>query len=366
MSPSFARRVHAESQANPTSSFDACVDVLDEAAAELYAMDPRILSIGITSMPEDRFERSPADAGYGLRVLRRVDTKLRGLAELDPRRLTFAGRARGLAVEVHDVATPIRPLLRASSSTLDANARPLLAEQQRQRPLCAGLQLQNWDSDAREGLLAAGEVEIGTLGLVLEAQGGALLISNNHVLAGQNRARPGDRIAQAGGEQLQDGEAVARLERFVALKDSPTGAHPRWGNVIWNRVDAAVARVSEGFAWQPGYLAHHRLPTPSGAAIARIGDEVFKVGRTTGLRRGRVVSVAERVGPVSYAIGDCWFRDSFCVESLDGRPFSEAGDSGAAIVRWDGEVLGLVYAGNGEHTFGCPMSAVLDELALGL
>ena len=91
---------------------------------------------------------------------------------------------------------------------------------------------------------------------------------------------------------------------------------------------------------------------------------MFKVGRSTGLRRGRVVSIGERVGPVPYAIGPCWFRGSFVVESLDDRPFSLGGDSGAAVVREDGEVLGLVYAGNGVQTYACPMPEVLRELGL--
>ena len=134
--------------------------------------------------------------------------------------------------------------------------------------------------------------------------------------------------------------------------------------MIWNRVDAAVAEVSNKLAWQPGYLPHHRLPTPRRTANPVLGDVVFKVGRTTGLTRGRIVSVSDRVGPVGYGIGDCWFRGSFTVEGIDGRPFSDGGDSGAAIVRGDGEVVGLVYAGNGVDTYACPIVEVMGQLGL--
>ncbi len=257
----------------------------------------------------------------------------------------------------------MRPLVQVRSSTL-GHCEPRLLEQAPRRPLCPGLQLQNWDCDEREGVIAAACVEVGSLGMLLDLGGRVLLVSNNHVLAGQNRGRIGDRIAQPGAERLDAREVIARLDRFVELRTSPTGAHPRWGNVNWNRVDAAVAELAPTLVWQAGYLSHHGLPAPRRVGTPMLGDVVFKVGRTTGLTRGRIVSVGDRVGPVGYAIGDCWFRGSFTVEGLDGEPFSDGGDSGAAIVRADGEVLGLIYAGNGVDTYACPIADVLAELGL--
>jgi hypothetical protein len=349
MRPSFAR-VHGQPSA-VARPFHDCVREFEFAAAELFAMDPQIMSVGIGSMP----------GGHGFRVVRQQTAKIRALRKLDAH--TIALGVRGIAIDVHEVENRVRPQVKLHSSTL-ALGGPTLPEQVRQRPLCAGLQLQNWDCDARDGVLAAECVEVGSLGMLLEHDGRALLLSNNHVLAGQNQAQLGDRIAQAGGEQLDVDDAIARLEGFVELRPSPSGTHPRWGNVIWNRVDAAVASVSPKLAWQRGFLSHHQLPALRGVATAMLGDEVFKVGRTTGLTRGRIVSVGDRVGPVGYGIGDCWFRGSFTVEGSDGQAFSDGGDSGAAIVRGDGEVLGLIYAGNGVDTYACPIADVLAELGL--
>jgi hypothetical protein len=134
--------------------------------------------------------------------------------------------------------------------------------------------------------------------------------------------------------------------------------------VNWNQVDAAVAVLSPALAWDSGFLPHHQLPALRHMGTPTLGDEVFKVGRTTGLTRGRIVSVSDRVGPVGYGIGDCWFRGSFTVEGLDGQAFSDGGDSGAAIVRGDGEVVGLIYAGNGVDTYACPIADVLAQLGL--
>lgn len=349
MRPSFAR-VHGQPRA-VARPFTDCVRELEFAAAQLFAMDPQVLSVGIGSIP----------GGHGFRVVRRQAANVRALQQLDAR--TLAAGVRGIAIDLHEVQGPVRPHVRLYGGTLELDTAAL-PEQEQRRPLCPGLQLQNWDCDAREGVIAAECVEVGSLGMLLVHGERTLLLSNNHVLAGQNRGRLGDRIAQPGGEQLEQGDVIARLERFVELRTSPIGAHPRWGNVNWNQVDAAVAAVSPELAWDCGYLAHHHLPTLRRTAAPMLGDEVFKVGRTTGLTRGRIVSVGDRVGPVGYGIGDCWFRGSFTVEGLDGQAFSDGGDSGAAIVRGDGEVLGLIYAGNGVDTYACPILDVLAELGL--
>lgn len=349
MRPSFARVLgQPQAVARP---FTDCVRELEFAAAELFAMDPQIMSVGIGSIP----------GGHGLRVVRRRAANVRALQQLDAR--TLAAGVRGLAIDLHEVEGPVRPQITLCSGSLEQDA-PTLPEQQQGRPLCAGLQVQNWDCDAREGVLAAECVEVGSLGMLLAHGERTLMLSNNHVLAGQNRGRLGDRIAQPGGEQLEDRDVIARLERFVELRTSPIGAHPRWDNVSWNQVDAAIAVVVPELAWGSGFLPHHQLPTLRRSATPTLGDEVFKVGRTTGLTRGRIVSVSDRVGPVGYGIGDCWFRGSFTVEGHGGQAFSDAGDSGAAIVRGDGAVLGLIYAGNGVDTYACPIADVLAELGL--
>jgi hypothetical protein len=352
MRPSFAR-VHGQAPA-VARPFTDCVREHEIAAAELFAMDPQIMSVGIGSMP----------GGYGFRVVRRRAANVRALQRLDAH--TLATGVRGIAIDLHEVQGAVRAhvkVARLGHSSLEQD-EPALPEQDHRRPLCAGLQLQNWDADAREGLLEEGCAEVGSLGMLLAHGERTLMLSNNHVLAGQNRGRLGDRIAQPGGEQLEDGDVIARLERFVELRTSPIGAHPRWGNVLWNEVDAAVAVLAPERAWASGFLPHHRLPTLRGTATPTLGDEVFKVGRTTGLTRGRIVSVSDRVGPVGYGIGDCWFRGSFTIEGFDGQAFSDGGDSGAAIVRGDGEVLGLIYAGNGVDTYACPIADVLAQLGL--
>ena len=314
-------------------------------------MDPQVVSVGITQMAN----------GFGFRVVRWRRPGVAALRELDARACSRG--VRGVPVAIVEALAAVRPLVQIPASAPRPSAsQTMIFERGPQRPLCPGLQLQNYDADVRAGLIAADRMEVGTLGMTLERGGETLIVSNHHVLAGHGHGLLGDRIAQPGGATLREGEVIATLERAVELLPSATNAHPMRGDVIWNRVDAAAARLRRGVAWQAEFMDHHRLPRLGKLASPVIGEEVFKVGRTTGLRRGRIASVRDRVGPIGYGVGPVWFRGSFTVEGLRGRSFSEPGDSGAIVVRRSGEVLGMIYAGNGVQTYACPITDVFDEL----
>ena len=86
------------------------------------------------------------------------------------------------------------------------------------------------------------------------------------------------------------------------------------------------------------------------------------MGRTTGLTFGDIKSVATTVGPVPYAGGPSWFHRSMTIEGVNGTMFSDHGDSGSAIVRPSGEIVGLLYAGNGQQTYACRIDDVFTAL----
>jgi S1-C subfamily serine protease len=230
------------------------------------------------------------------------------------------------------------------------------------------LQIQNFDDDVRQGVTEEGYIIIGTLGCFVKIDDESTgFLSNNHVIAGENRGdRKKDRILQPGSSVFDPVEHVGVLEDYVDLVVSPPGAKPHSGSVNYNLVDAGVARLVDGIPFSSGYLPFRSLAAPAGVAPAMYGDAVFKVGRTTGLTYGRVVDVATVVGPVPYGPGDCWFRRSIVVEGLDGTMFSDRGDSGSAVVKTSGEVIGLVYAGNGFQTYVCPIDEVLRSLECSL
>lgn len=320
--------------------------VLD-AAGSVFE-DPRVRSLGV-----GRY-----GTGFGFRVVRNsaqiVPLAARPtLSKINGIPLSYVDTPH--EVEAHVKVPHTGPGSPGSSS--------LIQEQNDQRPLCAGLQIQNFDDDTRSGVIPKGYIIVGTLGcFVKRTSGSTAILSNNHVVAGENRGVAGDRILQSGNSTFDNKQLVAKLTDFVKLQISPNGATIIAGNVSFNDVDAGIAELETGLKFSKYYLPSRSLTSPTGAATPSVGDKVFKVGRTTGLTYGEIVDTATVVGPIGYTPGPCWFRNSMTIEGDNGTMFSDHGDSGSAIVRADGKVLGILYAGNGVQTYACPIDTVLSEL----
>jgi hypothetical protein len=335
---------------------EACEEALDKAVNELFAGDPRIQAVGI-GRHQDAFGFKAVKNGAKI-----VPASAAARARKRPPK-----SIRKVPVTVETVATDIEPFLRVSHP----QAASFVPERGLVRPVVCGLQVQNVDDDDRQrkaGALQPGFIIIGTLGcFVTLADGSTAILSNNHVLAGENRGLKGkDRILQPGNLTFTAAQHIATLADFVALKPSPANARPALGNVVFNAVDAAVAKVEQGIASSQSYLPARGKPAPHGLATAKVGDKVFKVGRTTGLTNGTITAVGTVVGPIGYDPGNCWFSQQFEIVGDNGTMFSDHGDSGSAIVSTTGEVVGLLYAGNGTHTYACPIQAVLAALSCNL
>lgn len=195
----------------------------------------------------------------------------------------------------------------------------------------------------------------GTFGAVVTDDAGALyILSNNHVLADENRLPLGDPIFQPG---LLDGgrlnkDRIAELTRFVPL--DPNGD---------NVVDAAIAR-----ALDPSDLTRNILfiGPPAGVSAAQFDMIVHKFGRTTSYTAGRVTSLNTDV-VVAYDIGSVFFAEQIIIRSLTEQPFSRPGDSGSLILeRRSNNAIGLLFAGSDSHTVANHIQAVLDALAVRL
>jgi hypothetical protein len=230
--------------------------------------------------------------------------------------------------------------------------------QRRLRPLRIGASV----SDVHPSLLLAG-----TLGCFVKgrADGKTKILSNNHVLAGENGTSLGSDIVQAG--TLDDGDptrdVVATLAKFVRLR-----------KVGKNLIDAAVADVNEGVKFKPGLIG-------SLGNLAGLGDHlelpasaaVFKVGRTTGQTEGRLTAFDVDNVQVEYDLGTLRFDNQIEFEGTGDRAFSDSGDSGSLIVDESLRAIALLFAGgdvggsNGQGlSFGNPMTAVLDRLKVDL
>lgn len=92
----------------------------------------------------------------------------------------------------------------------------------------------------------------------------------------------------------------------------------------------------------------------------KLGDDVIKVGRTTGVTRGKLVGM-NAATTVDYGPeGAAPFDGQFILRSSQGY-FSQGGDSGSLILHAATlRPLGLLFAGGGRDTIANPIGAVLE------
>ena len=148
-------------------------------------------------------------------------------------------------------------------------------------------------------------VTAGTLGCFVRTNAGEpRILSNNHVLADENKGKRGDPILQPGtadgGTRRHD--IAGRLAKFVRIR-----RHER------NTVDCATGTVRPGVDFNPSRLRGSSPlagVAPSGADV----DQVAKLGRTTGHTRGRVTAFEIDNLVVAYDMGNVRFDDQVEIE----------------------------------------------------
>jgi hypothetical protein len=219
------------------------------------------------------------------------------------------------------------------------------------RPIQLGVSGGNIRDEFRKG----NEIECfsGTLGALIENKSNQFILSNNHVLALENKARRGQLIVQPG---LVD-TACAKLPDDAVATYTRT-VHIYFGGPI-NLVDAAMAAV------EPGDVSADILnigAIASTVTAPKVGLQVQKMGRTTCLTGGRIRALHVNV-IVRYQSGIATFYNQI---KIGGGDFSAAGDSGSLVVTQEvcPRAVGLLFAGApGRFTLANPISAVLKRLS---
>ena len=191
-----------------------------------------------------------------------------------------------------------------------------------------------------------------------------MILSNNHVLANENRAKKGDPILQPGhfdqGQNPTDG--VATLLGFMKLK-----------RIGANLVDCAVAAVNDGIQHDHRKLTGLGKLAGIGDMIVDEGTAVAKAGRTTGVTHGRVTAFEVDNVVVEYDLGYLRFDNQLEIEGAGDLPFSQGGDSGSLIVDAEHRAVALLFAGgdvggaNGKGlTYANPLAAAFSALKVEL
>lgn len=206
----------------------------------------------------------------------------------------------------------------------------------------------------------------GTLGLGMRGFGGladrTFVLSNNHVLADENRSRIGDPVIQPGtldgGSPTDD--IIGHLSDFVPLQFSTFGTP----NPPVNQVDAACAELTKfgDFTREIFWIGHpkgwrDRMSVQQAASEGTLA--VQKTGRTTGYTTGNITDFSFD-GWVGYTNGDAFFEDQLLIEP---GTFSAPGDSGSCILDMEEKVVGLLFAGGATHTIANYIEEVWLRLA---
>jgi hypothetical protein len=190
------------------------------------------------------------------------------------------------------------------------------------------------------------------------------ILSNNHVLADENRAPPDAVVIQPGVVDggTAPGDTVGALASFVPIDLTGT-----------NVVDCTVATVDEGIGWSLATFDVYGGLT----AVFEVGEEfpaVAKFGRTSGRTDGTVTAIELDNVLVRYDRGVVRFDDQIEIAGTEDAAFSTAGDSGSLVITPGAEAagaaaLGLLFAGsetggpNGHGlTYVNPIPAVLAAL----
>jgi len=214
------------------------------------------------------------------------------------------------------------------------------------------------------------DITCGTLGMVVKRNGVRHILSNNHVLANENKAEIGDPIYQPGpydGGTADD--EIAKLSDFVPIEfnggiipppsECPIanftikvlnsiarvfGRKTRLQAIVSksdavNTVDCALAKPNKDEDVLTSIL---EIGEPSGEVEAEIGMKIKKSGRTTGLNHSEIALV-DAVANVGYSSGSAIFEDQLVTST----PMAQGGDSGSAVLTEDNnKVVGLLFAGS--------------------
>jgi hypothetical protein len=183
------------------------------------------------------------------------------------------------------------------------------------------------------------------------------ILSNNHILARQDQAAPGEDISQPG--LIDNGCRPATIVADFT-------AAPKLGS----NVDAAIAQLRDSLMDTTGFI--QGIGTISSVVkAATVGLAVEKSGRTTGTTTGKIGSINASVN-VQYQIR-CGQGKKYIISYthqivINGSGFSAGGDSGSLIVTSSSchQPVGLLFAGSSTSTIANPIGEVLNKVGTAL
>ena len=257
---------------------------------------------------------------------------------------------------------------------------------QKYRPVPLGVSVGNIDITA------------GTSGFLVKKDEKPMMVSNNHVFACVNKCEIGSLIVQpgsydAGGKYPEN--RIGTLYEYVPIK---TMSCP-YSNAIINILNFLAKMVGSKFRFQYKPVDFSKdgvpkntvdcalclldswdiaIPKPleigaeyyEGLTDVKVGDEIIKTGRTTGVTKGiiRATDYECRVAMNKEMTEFAYFVDQLLIEPLPPfEKFSAPGDSGSSVGKFiNGKLYlaGLLFAGSDKVTVVNKIHNVFEALHL--
>lgn len=223
---------------------------------------------------------------------------------------------------------------------------------QRTRPIKPGY-------SCGHGAVSAGSVG----GFFVDKDGDPVILSNNHVLAVENKGKPGDIIYQPGPSDVRNSLTfkgwtdpvgnlpyVATLKRFVPLTKKN------------NFQDSAIAVLHDKIVKNGLVDTTYPVVNQSlqGFGMPTVGMQVQKCGRTSGFTTGRVLALSASF-TIGYDQGPTKFNDCVVLTAM-----SKGGDSGSIILDMNMKAVAQLFAGSSKVTLANPISYARNEYGLQL
>lgn len=302
-------------------------------------------------------------------VVKKMAIEAMNKEDIIPSRV-FMGSLKGIETDVVEVGV-IRALSGENLNDPDRTAK--------YRPAPGGVSIGHY-------LITAG-----TLGMVVRKGGVRYILSNNHVLANENKGNIGDAILQPGPyDGGTSADEIAKLSEFIPVNLEggelpppsncpigkfivrtfnlvakifgrktrlPAAVVPRaTAAAITNKVDGGLAKPNKDEDVLDTIL---EIGEPGMMVEGEVGMKIKKSGRTSGLNHDEIV-LTDAITQVQYSSGTAIFEDQL----VTAGPMAQGGDSGSIVLTEDNKVVGLLFAGSDKIAIINKFSNVKKELAL--
>ncbi|AYF53702.1 hypothetical protein G8S49_07715 [Clostridium botulinum C] len=174
------------------------------------------------------------------------------------------------------------------------------------------------------------------------------VLTNNHIIVDKKITKIGMPIIQptvVDGGTIED--EIAKLSLYIPLKPQTSTSSPE------NLVDCSINKITKRSLVSTKIAF---LGRPKGTALPYISDDVMKVGRTSELTKGSIISIG---ATAKLTIDEAKY---LFVNQIITTRMSSDGDSGSVLFDKNINAIGLLVGASNSQSLFNPIDAVLDSL----